>query len=87
MNTKRQVLSGERNTPITDGMLALLAELDSAPVSRRRSQEFKDKSRELAQILNLFDEYWTINSVLDTSAEPCHPRGYVAREDCSNAAR
>jgi hypothetical protein len=48
----------ERNTPITDGMLALFAEIDSAPTALRRSQEF-----------------------LNTRAEPCHPRGYLANDD------
>jgi hypothetical protein len=83
MNTKRQVLSRERNIPITDEVLALFAELDSAPAARRRSQEFRAKAKEheLARMLDITAEWWTCNSVLNTSVEPCHPRGHVANDD------
>jgi hypothetical protein len=37
-----------------------------------------DDEHDLARRLNLVDHYWTINSVLDRSAGPCHPEGYLA---------
>jgi len=58
---------------ITDPVLDLFAQLDRVPASRRHSQEFKDRSYRLADMLGLTDEWWHMNSVLDTCVEPCHP--------------
>jgi hypothetical protein len=45
------------------------------------SEEFREASHELARMLGLVDEWWTVNHVNDRSAGPCHPPGYVANDD------
>ena len=55
--------------------LSPFAELESA------AQQDRDKAHDLARLLNLVPQWWTGNSVLDRSVEPCHPQGYIARED------
>jgi hypothetical protein len=57
------------------------------PRRQQRRADFKFKERVLMQALRLSNEWWTINSVLDTRAEPVHPEGYVAREDWFNCRR
>ncbi len=44
----------------------------------RNSKTFKDGEHELARKLDLVSEFWTCNSVLDRSREPCHPPGCIA---------
>jgi hypothetical protein len=62
----------------TADVVALFVELERLP---RRDARFKEGERELARKLGLVSEYWTMNSVLDRSARPCHPPGYVAHAD------
>lgn len=45
------------------------------------TREFKDGSHELARLLGLTDAWWTGNSVLDRSLEPCWPTHCVAFGD------
>lgn len=71
----------DRRPSFAPAALALFAELDRVPARRRHGQDFKDKGHELARLLGLVDEYWTINSVLDRSTEPHHPAWCVAYRD------
>jgi hypothetical protein len=80
MPVKLRAAKGRRQS-FTPEVLGLFSELDAVPVRRRHSEDFKAKHRKLAQQLDLVSEYWTINSVLDRSAGPCHPPGYVAHQD------
>jgi hypothetical protein len=68
-----------RHARVTPGVLALFAELERTRDQRGRA--FEDKAHQPARLLNLTAEWWTCNGVLDRSAEPCHPEGYIARED------
>src|SRR5262249_26924870 len=56
--------------------LALFVRLER--MRPQRGPDFEEGSRELARRLNLTSEWWSINSVLDRSAGPCHPPGYYA---------
>ncbi len=47
----------------------------------QRGQKFEGRSRALARLLGPVSAWWTGNHVNDRSAKPCHPLGYVARED------
>jgi hypothetical protein len=47
----------------------------------RRDAGAPQLARQLARQLDLVSEYWTINSVLDRSAEPCHPPSYISHQD------
>jgi hypothetical protein len=58
--------------------LDLFIELEAVPMRRRGTQGFKDGERRLAGLLDLVSEYWTVNSVLDRSARPCHPPTHIA---------
>jgi hypothetical protein len=80
-------VSGTKRTPIhrralgphvTPDVVALFAELEQTPARKRRGDQFKAVEHELARKLNLVSEWWTCNSVLDTSRSPCHPSGYIA---------
>jgi hypothetical protein len=42
--------------------------------------DFEKGSHALARRLNLTTEWWSINSVLDRTAGPCHPPGYYAHD-------
>jgi hypothetical protein len=79
-------MSGTKRTPIhrpswhrpfTAEVLRIFAELEHGA---RRGQAFKAKERELMEMLNLDPPWLSGNSVLDRSAAPCWPRGYVAHE-------
>jgi hypothetical protein len=59
--------------------LALFAEIECVPPSRRYADP---RTRRLAKLLNLMDEFWTCNFVNDV-AGPCHPVGYAANWDWS----
>jgi hypothetical protein len=61
-------------------VLALFVQLERTPPRRRGSQVFKDGEHELVRRLNLTNEYWTMNSVLDRKPS-CHPPGYAAHTD------
>jgi hypothetical protein len=61
--------------------VGLFRELNSAPARHRHRLEFKAQEKELARMLDLTAEYWTTNSVLDRSREPCWPPGLIARDD------
>jgi hypothetical protein len=58
--------------------LDLFVKLEAAPLHQRDTNEFKVGERRLARLLGLTDEFWTMNSVLDRSARPCHPPPHVA---------
>jgi len=70
-------IAKERRPAFSREVLVLFAKLEAVPARRRRTQEFKDGEHQLARLLNLTDEFWTINSVLDRG-QPCHPAGYIA---------
>jgi hypothetical protein len=55
--------------------LALFSHLEQ---QRRPNREAE---RQLMRDLGLTSEWWTGNSVSDRSAGPCHPEGYVSRDD------
>ncbi|MGJ5077645.1 hypothetical protein [Bradyrhizobium sp. HKCCYLS3013] len=67
----------ERN--ISEVALDLFDELEHR--RDRRSEGYRQKEPELMRMLCLTSEYWTVNSVLDRSDEPCHPPGYIAHHD------
>jgi hypothetical protein len=59
-------------------VLKLFAELEAVPSRRRNGAAFKDRAHQLARQLGLTAEWWTGNSVTDTSARSIHPEEYVA---------
>lgn len=82
MPTNRNPLDrGRRRRPLSFDAetLALFVKLDG--MKARTSDAFKAADRELARRLDLIAEWWTCNSVLDRSAEPCHPPGYISYDD------
>jgi len=42
----------------------------------QHGEGFKQGDRDLARRLGLTSQWWTVNSVLDRSAAPCHPRAW-----------
>jgi hypothetical protein len=68
----------DRRPSFSPEALSLFLELEGMP---QHSRAFKDGSRQLAQHLNLVDEWWTGQHVNDRSAEPCHPPEYIAHEN------
>jgi hypothetical protein len=78
MSTNRRPRSWPLKTQITPEALALFLALEQTP---KNSEKFRDGSRELARMLGLIDEWWSGNHVNDRSREPCHPPGYISRED------
>jgi hypothetical protein len=58
-------------------VVRLFVELERMP----RTSPYADGPRALAERLGLMNEFWSGNSVLDRSAGPCHPAGYLAHED------
>jgi hypothetical protein len=60
-------------------ILALFLELDRTSDRKRNSRKFKDGEHELMRQLDLTDEFWTMNSVLDRGGV-CHPAGHIANE-------
>jgi len=83
-------MSGTKRTPIgrpsrhpliSNEALRLFAELEAVPLRERDSQAFKDAAHELARMLGLVSEFWTMNSVLDRSERPHWPDHLVAFKD------
>jgi hypothetical protein len=72
--TKRHPLHRRPVPHIAPDVVALFARLELTPQSKRN----RDEEHELARRLGLTDEWWTMNTVLDRSRRPCHPRGYAA---------
>jgi hypothetical protein len=62
-------------------VVALFAELEAVPRRDRESQDYRDKTRQLARSLGLMPEWWTGNHVNDRSRAPCHPPEYLAHHD------
>jgi hypothetical protein len=63
-----------RSVGFSSEVLRLFRELEAVRPSRR----FNDpRTLQLAKLLNLTDEYWTVNYVNDTDGI-CHPPGYIA---------
>jgi hypothetical protein len=78
---KRTVIDRPRKALIDFETLAMFVTLENVPLRRRRSDEFKRRSRELARRLNLHDEwFFSRTDVLDRTRGPCHPPGYVAHD-------
>jgi hypothetical protein len=68
----------DRIPQFSEEALELFVVLERMP---KGSRGFKDGSRKLARLLDLTDAWWTGNHVNDRSRKPCHPDGYLARED------
>jgi hypothetical protein len=81
MPTNRTIIDRARRATITPEALALFIELEQTPARQRGGQDFQDKAHQLMRWLDLVSEFWTMNSVLDRSRGPCHPEGYIARDD------
>jgi hypothetical protein len=81
MPTNRTPIEHPRQRQVlTAAAIELFAALEATPLHRRRSPAFKENERALMRMLGLSDEWWTMCSVLDRSAGPCHPPGYVRNE-------
>jgi hypothetical protein len=78
MSTNRRTRSWPLKPQISPDALARFLELEHMP---RGHRNFKDKSHELARLLDLVSEWWTCNDVNDCSPAPCHPPGHIARDD------
>jgi len=83
-------MSGTKRTPIgrpsrqpliSNEALALFVELERTPRRQRDSKAFKDGEHQLARMLGLVSEYWTMNSVLDRVEQPPWPPHLVAFGD------
>jgi hypothetical protein len=81
MPTKRTPLHRGRRLTFSGEVLALFAALECEPKRRQNNREFQDKSKSLAQLLDLNAEWWTMNHVHDRSRGPCHPPWCVAHHD------
>ena len=81
MPTNRRPISRPHRPSFSPEALALFAELERVPARARHSQDFKDKSHELARRLHLVDEFWGGNDVTDRSTEPCWPPWCVSHGD------
>jgi len=68
-----------RRTTIKPDVLAAFAALERR--RDRHSDDYRDREHELMRRLNLVNEFWTMNSVLDRSPEPCLPETYAAHGD------
>jgi hypothetical protein len=79
MPTNRIPLKRDRLGFLSPESLALFAKLDG--MEDRDSEEFRQRSHDLARLLGLVAEWWTINSVLDRSDGPHHPASYLAHAD------
>jgi hypothetical protein len=66
---------------ITPEALELFRELESVSERRLRREPYTEKSKRLANLLGLSDAWWRMEHVHDRSRGPCHPEGYIARED------
>jgi hypothetical protein len=78
----RRTLRNRPRKVTTDAeALALFAELEAVPMQRRRSAEFKARSREFAERLGLLDEsFCSCVGVLERESEPCRPPDLIARD-------
>jgi len=77
MPTTRKPVARQRRPAFTPEILRLFVELESG---LKRGERFKAKERELMRMLGLTEQYWTMNSVLDTS--PCYT---VCRQSISDS--
>jgi hypothetical protein len=66
---------------LTDAAIELFAELERTPQRQRGSKNFKNREHELARVLNLVPEWWSMCSVLDRSERPPWPPYLVAFAD------
>ncbi|HKD40352.1 MAG TPA: hypothetical protein VE909_12405 [Xanthobacteraceae bacterium] len=87
MPTKRAILARPRRVSFTPEMLALFAELEAVPARERERAKWIGKSKQLAGLLGLTSEWWTMNDVNDKNATPCVPDGYVAFDDWHTCRR
>jgi hypothetical protein len=55
----------ERRPSFAPGVLELFAELERTPLPRRRTQDFTNRSKRLAALLGLTDEWWAMQHVED----------------------
>lgn len=78
MPTTRRPLARKRNASFTPEVLRLFLELENSP---RRGKRFEADGRRLMQLLGLSEQWWTGNSVLDTSPVPYTSPQYIAWHD------
>jgi hypothetical protein len=62
----------DRRPEITSEVLALFVALERVPKRQRHQQEWRDRSKQLARLLGLTIEWWSMNHVHDTGG-PCGP--------------
>jgi hypothetical protein len=75
MPTNRRIIDRPRRPSFTAEALALFAELEAVPAHLRRTDEFKDKDRELARMLGLGGEWLcSVASVTDRRRPRPPPR-------------
>jgi hypothetical protein len=76
MSTKRQIID-RRKSHVTEEALTFFAECEKRP---RRDENFTDRSRELARMLDLNGEWWAACTPLNRSKEPTASPGYYAHD-------
>ena len=77
----KQRLAKSRLPQFSAEAISLFIELEHMRRGRRDSREFRDKSKQLANLLGLSSEFWGGCNVNDTSRAPCHPSWCVAYGD------
>lgn len=78
MSTNRRTRAWPLKTEITPEALALFLELERRRKNPRTDPKFREKSRQLARMVGLLDEWvCSVCDVNDRSAGPCHPPEYV----------
>jgi hypothetical protein len=86
--TKRHPIARRSQNPlITDEALRLFVELEGVPKRKRDSRTFKNAEHQLARMLNLVGEYWSMCSVLDRSERPAWPDHLQAFQDWHKVRR
>jgi len=80
--TKRHpIRRPSRHPRISNEALRLFSALEDTPRPRPNSLAYKENAHELARLLGLIPEWWTMNSVLDDSKAPPWPDHLQAFED------
>jgi hypothetical protein len=77
MPVARRIPIDRQLLPFSPEVLDLFRALEKVPRSRRYPDP---RSRQLAELLGLMDEYLTVNHVNDTAGQ-CHPPGYQSHKD------
>jgi hypothetical protein len=84
--TNRTPIDRTHRPALIPQAILLFVELERTPV-RQRGEAFREREHELARMLGLVAEYWSMNSVLDRSRRPCWPEGYAARDHWKRCRR